>query len=242
VTGESYGAIGSGYATLAYDAATGDRLWLKRYEFNPVDNSSRARSIAVSPDGKTVFVTGESAGETHFDYATLAYDASTGHTRWERRYDGSGRGAMTPSLAVSPDGTAVFVTGESNGSTGLFDYGTVAYDASTGHKLWDKRYDGPASGNDSASSIGVSPDGTKVFVTGSSVGAASAADYETLAYDASSGDKLWAERYNGPANSGDYANSIAVSPGGTRVFVTGMSRGLGSCRICDDYATIAYAA
>lgn len=47
----------------------------------------------MSPDGSEVFVTGYSIGNrTSYDYATLAYDASTGDQLWLRRYNGSANG------------------------------------------------------------------------------------------------------------------------------------------------------
>jgi len=57
----------------------------------------------------------------------------------------------------------------------------VASDASTGAKLWTKRYDGLGHGGGAARAVGVSPDGSKVFVTGSVSGATSG-DYGTVAY------------------------------------------------------------
>src|SRR5207244_13065331 len=46
------------------------------------------------------------------------------------------------------------------------DFLTVAYDASTGRVLWQRIYDGPDHLRDEATAIAVSPDGSKVFVTG----------------------------------------------------------------------------
>jgi hypothetical protein len=46
--------------------------------------------------------------------------------------------------------------------------------------------------------VAASRDGTKVFVTGSSYTRATATDYATVAYDAVTGTRLWAKRYNNP--------------------------------------------
>jgi hypothetical protein len=75
----------------------------------------------------------------------------------------------------------VFVTGWSAGSSGVdSDYATVAYDASAGTRFWASRYD--AGSEDEAAALGVSPDGSTVFVTGSSTGATGHDDYATVAY------------------------------------------------------------
>lgn len=52
------------------------------------------------------------------------------------------------------------MTGFSNGSGTRYDYATLGYDATTGTKLWVKRYDDPANGRDFAFALGVSPAGS----------------------------------------------------------------------------------
>src|SRR5207302_2752496 len=99
--------------------------------------------------------------------------------------------------------------------------------ASTGAKVWVARYNGPQSVLDSAASLGVSPDGTRVFVTGTSFGSGSDYDYATVAYDASTGSKLWVARYDGPGNGEDEAAPVGVGPDGASVFVTGFRFGAG---------------
>jgi len=233
VTGTSDGgpATDQDYATVAYDAATGARLWVARYN-GPGNGYDSAASIAVSPGGGRVFVTGYSfRGSSNPEYATVAYSAATGARLWVARFGGGGSGEAT-SVAVSPGGTTVLVTGSSSGA-----YATVAYRAATGARLWVARYNAPGTSQSSATSMAVSPGGTVVFVTGSSFRTASGFDYATVAYRASTGAQLWVRRYNGPASGFDQASSVAVSPGGSMVFVTGGSQGATSGL---DYATVAY--
>jgi hypothetical protein len=165
-----------------------------------------------------------------------AVAATPGAQAWIARYNNGGNDRAT-SVAVSPDGTMMVVTGSSRSRTSGADYATVAYSTATGATLWAKRYNGPGNGRDAATSVSVSPSG-RVFVTGSSYGGASrAADYATIAYQGTSGAQAWVARYNGPASRTDSATSLAVSPDGTRVVVTGSSAGKASG---NDYATIAY--
>jgi hypothetical protein len=75
------------------------------------------------------------------------------------------------------------VTGGSRGFDGYDDYATVGYDAATGAQLWVNRYDGPGGPpDDHAWALGVSPDGSKLFVTGGSVGSESDEEFATVAY------------------------------------------------------------
>jgi hypothetical protein len=213
------------YLTIAYEATVGSTLWVNRYN-GPGRSTDQANAIGVSPDGSAVFVTGFSWGTTTVDYATIAYDASTGSELWVKRHSGPGNSSnVADALDMSPDGSTVFVTGTGPPKA------TVAYDASSGAKLWARAYDGRAG------DLGVSPDGSMVFVTGTSIGTTTYEDYRTVSYDALSGETLWADRYNGPANANDDATALGVSPDGATVFVTGSSWGTTTYV---DYATAAY--
>ena len=75
-----------------------------------------------------------------------------------------------------------------------------------------------------------------VFVTGSSTGVGVGYDYATLKCS-SAGVPLWTNRYNGPGNSDDYANALAVDASGN-VFVTGSATV--NTNGDADYATIKY--
>jgi len=219
---------------LAGAAAPGDELWVSRYD-GPSNGTDAAFAIAVAPDTSTVFVTGGSNGPSgDFDYATVAYDAGTGSQLWASRYSGRRTGAFfdfARAVAVDPQGVRVFVTGQSQKTFGNSDFATVAYGSGTGSQLWVARYDGDPA--DDASTLGVSPDGSKLFVTGRS-----GADYATVAYDAATGTQIWASRYNGPQDQLDFPTALGVSPDGSTVYVTGGSEVRGSL----DYATVAYVA
>jgi outer membrane protein assembly factor BamB len=251
VTGQGTGSTYYDYVTVAYDAKTGATLWAKRYNNWPDDSQfsdDRATALSVSPDGSRVFVTGESFGgptcpsclTTGPDYATVAYNASTGAPLWAQRYHGySNYSDQAYAVGVSPDGTKVYVTGDSTSLAGDGDYYTLAYAAATGAVVWTQRFDGPGGGTDSAYALAVGVDGS-VYVTGISYGStATTWDYATVAYDGLTGARKWTKRYNGTASGRDQANAIGVSPDGTKVFATGQSLGTYGGY---DFATVGYSA
>jgi DNA-binding beta-propeller fold protein YncE len=243
VTGQSYGtSLVYDYATVAYNAATGHRLWAARYNGPAGSLSNVPSALAVSPDGKAVYVTGTTLVGQNEDYATVAYNAATGQQLWARGYNGPLKNADTATaVAVNPASGTVYVTGSSFGINTQTDYATIAYTAS-GAQLWVKRYNGPpGNGDDNANAVAVSPNGGTVYVTGESDGASSSGfDYATVAYNATSGAQLWVRRYAGPGNNTDNATSVAVSPTSGTVYVTGDS--WGGAASADDYATVAYTA
>src|SRR5215831_7886437 len=93
-----------GSMAIPAGATGGVGLWLRRYN-GPANGYDTANAIAVSPDGKTVFVTGSSVGNgSNEDVVTYAYRASSGAILWGRRYNGTGNNLDSgEAIAVSND-------------------------------------------------------------------------------------------------------------------------------------------
>jgi hypothetical protein len=178
----------------------GSQFWEARYDGPGYDGSDAATAVAVNRAGTRVFVTGWSVDPVTFtDFATVAYATTSGRRLWVARL--GKRLSTAYGIAVSPDGTKVFVSGKVN-------------------------------------YMGVSRDGTKVFVTGYTHGQSN--DWATVGYNAGTGAELWAAIYDGPSNQSDIASALAVGPESKAVYVAGASVGYGQTN--DDYLTVAYEA
>ena len=241
-------------------ASPGDVVWTRGYNTKPSDVDT-AESVVVTPDGSTVVVTGFSRtiaydtssgatlwkapassdgvvvsavsdssvfvarttyGASSEDFVVEAFDPQTGAIRWTRTYDTpSNTNDYVGTVTVSGDGSTLFVSGESqypNATDG--DITTVAYDASSGARMWARRYDGPATSYDYERpyAIDASSDGGLVVVTGESVSLAGSAVFVTLAYDAT-GTRLWTKRIDQSRGAG-----VAISPDAVTVYLTGQTR------------------
>lgn len=93
--------------------------------------------------------------------------------------------------------------------------------------------------------VEVSPDGKRLYVTGTTGAQSKDADLYTVAYDAEKGNKLWEHTFDVDDGSFDIAYSVVASPLGDRLFVAGFGLGtLGwtqatlSYRIDGDNATL----
>jgi hypothetical protein len=224
------GDTGLAFATVAYNAATGAQRWARVFSGK---GESVSAAMVISPDSSTVYVAGESrpSGRVRFSYATVAYAATTGAQRWVQ-YDpglsGEAGRTLVHSIAIKPDGSAVYVTGMNTGTNGAAGYSTIASNAATGAKLWQQRYFGPGGAGAEAWFTGTSPDGATLFVTGLT----KTGNYATLGYDSASGKQLWSAIFK-PAIC---ATAIgAANPVTPEVMVTG------TCgNDVADYITVAY--
>jgi len=208
------------YATIAYNAATGAKIWVSRYATS--GHRNRPSALSVSPDGKTVYVSGTSVALTSRDYATVAYNAATGAQIWASRLPaGPGNLILASSLAVGPQGHTVYITGPTtvNSVTG---YTTVAYRAASGAKMWLRRH--TVNVSFMATSMTVSPTGRTVFVAEDDNGGPAFTD---VAYNALTGATEWTV-HRGGFGQGSDGITVAASPDGARVFVAETSGALGS--------------
>ena len=230
VTGGIYGGSARyDYVTIKY-GPNGNQLWADRYN-GPGNSTDAAEAIAIDGSGN-IYVTGASdGGSTTVDYATIKYDTN-GNRLWVTRYDGFLSHDFACDLAIDNSGN-VYVTGRSDSFTGNSDYATVKY-SPAGTQLWATRYNGPGEDYmDYAAALAMDSSGN-VYVTGFSYDLYTTKDYATVKYD-SSGNQLWATRYNGSSNADDLAYDIAVDVFGN-VYVTGKS----IVGFTYDYATVKY--
>jgi sugar lactone lactonase YvrE len=223
-------------ATLAYDAATGERRWVATYSGGGGEESSRGRALALSPDGDTLFVTGwtwcDRCTTPFYGLLTIAYDAATGERRWVARFADAD---SATGLVVSPDGSRVFVTGQTDGGDTSV---TVAYGAMTGNERWVVRHEGGPT--QSGGGLAVSPDGATLYVAGTlpdTMQCPSSGGYRTSAYATADGAVRWTSTFNVAASvyCGE-ATSLRLSPDGSTVFVTGFGGGSS----LHDAGTVAY--
>lgn len=193
----------SQFAVIAYAAATGKQRWQRYY---PSAQIGSAASVAVSPDGQTIYATG-SAGSSA---VTVAYRAA-GSLKWAARYTSPYGGfAAGAHIVAAPGGGAVYVGGRESAPSKHVDMVTLAYRTATGRRMWrDQTLGG-------VPDIAVTPDGQKVIVDGSR----NYTHIAIAAYNASTGATQWSRLAPG-ANL--YPSGLVINPRGDTMFIGGDS-------------------
>jgi DNA-binding beta-propeller fold protein YncE len=213
------------FVVVAHDAATGATLWSVRTD-DPAGGGLYAHGAALSPDGSVLFVTGESEIDVDTrDTLTVAYSTAAGAVEWTaERALGQDTNSVPDGIAVSPNGSRVFVAGtqQDDPHPGGLPF-VAAYVADTGGEAWTATYQDSDGFPAVVHGMDVSADGSQVFVT-ATVGADPPSNHDivTIAYAAAGGSQQWATKYTGGID--DSAAGVAASPKGGRVFVTGYAR------------------
>jgi 6-phosphogluconolactonase (cycloisomerase 2 family) len=180
-----------------------------------------ANFVAVSPDGKHVYTTGE------VDNAVVVFsrNQNNGELNFVENYfnitDTNAAGGLgdVNSVAVSPDGTHVYTSAKTKSAIVVFSRnqtnGQLSFEENY-FNVTDTDSDGGLGG---ASSVTVSPDGRSVYATGF--------DDDSLAVfsrDQNTGELSFVEAQfdnSDGVNGLDGANFVAVSPDGQNVYATG---------------------
>lgn len=217
--------------TIKY-SATGTQLWAIRYNGtgNLIDTG---RVIKVASSGN-VYIGGRTSNASNYDYIVLKYNTS-GAQQWVNVYNGTGNDeGFFMDLDASEN---IYITGNSDNSTGANTDIVTQKINSAGVTQWTKRFDGTANGNDVADAIKIDSLGN-VMVAGTTD-----SDNQTttvnnniclIKYD-NAGNQQWVANYNGTTNGDDQASDIALDTTNS-VYLTGMINGPSNY----DYATIKF--
>jgi hypothetical protein len=187
-TGEVYVC---GYARAAvgitnYDALvlkydnTATLVWSQTYNGTGNDYDKYNRLLLQS--NGNVMVTGRSVGTitTAEDLLLSNYNGTSGTLIWQRIYDG-GYTQYDEGKDIAADINGdVYVTGYSYNTGSNNNYITFKYDT-LGNRIWEVKYNGPASNADQAYSMTVDNIGN-IYLTGLSKGAGTNDDYNTIKY------------------------------------------------------------
>lgn len=221
VTGTTKGQS-QDFVTIKYNSS-GKQQWAGRDGIAGRQDTPSALKVDATGN---VYVTGSSdGGASAFDFLTVKYKASGGR-EWTARYNNTENNSdFANDIAVDRSGN-VYVTGGSRSSTTGYDYLTLKYN-SAGSQQWAARYVGPGilpgDMDDFSRFIELDSAGN-IYVTGTIE--TGSIDILTIKYN-SSGQALWAMRYDHSAHSIDEPSGLAIDKAGN-VYVAGNSQGSNS--------------
>jgi hypothetical protein len=210
---------GEGISIVAYDAGTGAVLW---HEQTPVPppigpvEPGRSHPISIAATSTSVIVVQTAVANMRGAWEADAYAADGANGQAVQLWTSSDV-PPTPSAPhaarLSPDGSSLYIVGELGNSTSWL---VVALDTTTGNVRWRATPPG-----EWISSLAVSPDGQRVYVTG-----LNPPEEVVLALSSSDGSQVWAAS-SAPAPDGtslyqaSNGDSLAVTPEGGTVLVVG---------------------
>ncbi|BAL22541.1 PQQ-binding-like beta-propeller repeat protein [Azoarcus sp. KH32C] len=211
--GNAYLAVsgrGSGMFVQKYDPS-GALLWSQRDATG--SGYALAASLALSPDGADVVVTGGISGGALWN--TIAYDTATGIRKWQVT---AAEGTTAKDVVV--DAKRVYVTGQGVTGAGTpalkYFLTVIAYERATGKRVWrtDRK---PADAGDAFGlRMAMAPDGS-LAVTGQTN--RGFLDWYTVAFE-TTGAVRWEAVRDGKLNTDEIPRAVLVMPDGTTV-VTG---------------------
>ncbi|MCX6310308.1 MAG: SBBP repeat-containing protein [Bacteroidetes bacterium] len=178
-----------------------------------------------------VYVCGDMIISGNSDIVVLKLD-SAGQTIFNQPFSRTTTSA-DEAIAISVLNGNIFVVGNSQGSSELYDYTILKYN-SVGILQWSQFYDGSGKKDDFSTGMVVKPNGD-LYVSGCTMNNYNNFDFATIKIS-SIGSVLWIQIYGGYAGEDDFANAIDIDADGF-IYVTGQSF-VSSTN--SDYTTIKY--
>ena len=209
---------------LVLDTVTGEQRAATHY---PTKGFPPA-GITVSADGSLVVVEEANIATNLNNALTLAYDAD-GKRLWNARFGGCDQGVKCSArpwysgpVAVSADGSRVFVTSLGVLVAGGTVFHTTAYNGKTGAQLWTTQQPWNAGDCFCGPSVVTSPDGRDVFITTHAYWTVVSGTGQglTLAYDGATGERRWSAVTAEPGG-GVGTGQLALTPDARRLLVGG---------------------
>ncbi len=217
------------YYMARHAAADGAIVWEKNFT-DPwrLGGDGEFSLLAMDGSGNVALLRTVGNALNRPDFHTAKYAAADGALIWEKHYskpdgfsdhtlramtlDGGGNMVVTGTLASPRPGGGFQTVGW-----------TARYAAANGALIWEQRTSTPVDSSIVAHAVTVDAGGN-VAVSGTynRDGAEFGNDFYTARYAAPNGALLWEKFYNGPANSEDKAQAVAMDSGGN-VIVTGIS-------------------
>ena len=203
---------------VAYDTTTGVELWRdERTGIDPLErrNSTQSASLAISPDGATVYVSFVTNDPTGFGYRNsyvLSLDATDGSQNWERSLGLPNVDDQVSRPVVTPDSTGVFVVTETFPAGPTVFGPLLRLDAADGSTVWSAPVD------NLSMAIALDPNGTRVVVGGFEGNGTfpNGTDAALHCFDAATGSSTWSQSYPTVDLTEDVVD-VRYSPDGSMV-------------------------
>ncbi|PVY39049.1 outer membrane protein assembly factor BamB family protein [Pontibacter virosus] len=173
----------SSFLTIKFDAASGSRLWEKRYGGN--SGYDHVKDLVLDGNGN-LYVTGSVFGSDRtVQMATIKYNSANGEERWIAiHHEGY-------PAAIAADGTGgIYVTGT---KSIVNNFATIKYNAEDGKEAWVS-YFGTDGRRDVPEAIAVDNAGG-VYVAGINQSDVNGMQISVLKYNSTDGSEIWAHRH-----------------------------------------------
>ncbi|MEK7475133.1 MAG: hypothetical protein AAB152_05805 [Candidatus Coatesbacteria bacterium] len=216
VAGWEVGAVGGeNWRVRKYDATL--TTLLASTDFNGSGNGNdRSQAVALDGSGNVVvagYETGITGGK---NWRIRKYNASLTTLLATTDYNGPADGIdKANGVAVDRNGDVV-VVGDEEAALGVSNWRVRKYDSTLTALLASTSYDGSGHNYDSARAVAVDLNGN-VVVAGFEFAFGSLYDWRLRKYDGTLANLLASASYDGPSNSDDEANAVAVDVNGNVV-------------------------